>query len=159
MKKKIIIIIVIVFVLIAGVLIIARPKCQTSNTKWSCDYKFGLGISIYQQKCENQDGEWDCFGGAMHSISHYDFFHNYYCSCYVPSNDAGKECISADECNGNCVVEIEYVKKNCPNFSNNLTEFKCENIKGKCTKYITGMKTGQYQLNNGIITHDPIMIY
>ena len=83
----------------------------------------------FRQKCEREGGRWECYGWCLPMYEHF---------CDFPFDDAGKECLSSADCQGECVLEewgdVNKFVDPAAGFSSDGVPCKIE-CKGTCATY------------------------
>jgi hypothetical protein len=134
-------------ILLIAAFFINDASCEKNKEGWSCTYKLGLAIPIYQESCEKQGGIWNCSGFCLSSYSHY---------CDFSLGDAGKECINSSECESKCVISTETAETRCSRPEGSYS-FECKDIRGECSKYRLRTCDSYFELNNGTVNYNMVI--
>ncbi|MFC1662987.1 hypothetical protein ACFL04_02335 [Patescibacteria group bacterium] len=130
--------------------------CNNNENGWQCklvpdDYignfnddweMFRQVDNDYKKSCENQDGEWTCYGLCMPSYDHY---------CDFPYTDVGSECSNSDQCAGKCIVGTEYVDNTFTDREGFEDIIVGTDFVGSCAEYPLRECDWWYELNDGKI--------
>ena len=146
MNKKLIIGIILLIIMGIIIFIFSYYKCEETESGWKC-YLLDKVAMFYEKKCKQDQGRWSHPG--MHRLSSNDYF------CDIPFEDAGKKCLSSEECTGTCVATEDFLEKNsyAEAFSNVDCIGFCE---GECSAYPMRCDW-HYEIDNGkIINHTEI---
>jgi len=135
---------------LVAVIYIYWPNCAETKTGWVCSFNSQTTADIYEQKCENSGGRWECPGYCFANYQHY---------CDFPFDDVGKECTNSDQCDGSCIMNYTEVTQNYQNskiyFTNETyySKINCTGIcKGTCTKYpATDLGGEWFEINDSVI--------
>jgi len=128
--------------------------CKYTDSGWLCylvlpskfksedRYKYGKAKEILERTCEEQGGTLKCYGFCEPYYEHY---------CDFPFNDAGKECINSDQCEGKCVIGNNYVERNYPNRNLYFNIEVGDKLKGTCSLSPRRACDWWFEVNNGVI--------
>lgn len=150
-SKKVVIFSVVVLFLFVLFKLFAIPDmpnyCQEIENGWSCDLESewdnNHNVEIEIEKiCEMRKNVFFCDGQCFP-----------YAFCYIPFDDAGKECINSDQCEGLCVVDYNEGVDKYGGMKRPGEKIKCnaDNIcKGTCSRIPDfGTCKWYFEIDNG----------
>ena len=122
--------------------------CQEIENGWSCDLKDRNNKNTFDKEefrikkvCKNKGGISDCDGPCDKIY------------CFMPFNDAGKKCISSDQCKGSCIGDYDKIVNKYDNAQTPGAIIKCEAddvCRGTCSEIPKiGSCIWYFEVNNG----------
>jgi len=103
--------------------------CQEIENGWKCSSKDNYDINRIKETkkmCEQKGNVFYCEGPCYP-----------YMFCYIPFDDAGKECINSEQCKGYCEADYNMVIGKYGSTHNPGASIKCDindRCKGNCSK-------------------------
>jgi len=146
-SKKIIIFSFIVFVSFTlfklfAIMVDMPDNCQKIENGWKCVYSDDHDVDKTKRICGQKGNISYCEGPCYP-----------YIFCYIPFNDAGKECTNSEQCSGYCEADYDMVTNKYGDIHAPTASIKCDVndvCVGSCSKIPKGGGCIWYfEVNNG----------